>query len=38
VDKREIKDFPKLPSITSFIRKASAEILAFAGKEKMPQK
>jgi len=25
-DKREIKDFPKLPSATSFIRKSLAEI------------
>ena len=25
-DKREIKDFPKLPSATSFIRKTLAEI------------
>jgi len=27
VDKREIKDFPKLPSVTSFIRKPSGENL-----------
>ena len=26
-DKREIKDLPKLPSATSFIRKALAEML-----------
>ena len=38
MDKREITDFPKLPSTASFIRKPPAEILAFAAKEKMPQK
>jgi len=27
-DKKEIKDFPKLPSATSFIRKALYEMLA----------
>jgi len=27
-DKREIKDFPKLPSATSFIRKTLGEMLA----------
>ena len=27
-DKREIKDFPKLPSATSFIRKTLGEITA----------
>jgi len=25
-DKREIKDFPKLPSVTSFIRRTLAEM------------
>jgi hypothetical protein len=29
-DKREIKDFPKLPSATSFIRKTLAEIRELA--------
>ncbi len=28
-DKREIKDFPKLPSATSFIRKTLSEIVDF---------
>ena len=28
VDKREIKDFPKLPSATSFIRKSMKRILS----------
>jgi len=28
-DKREIKDFPKLPSATSFIRKTLAEMVRF---------
>jgi len=27
-DKREIKDFPKLPSATSFIRRTLSEMLA----------
>jgi len=31
-DKREIKDFPKLPSATSFIRKTLSEIVDFGGK------
>jgi len=38
VDKREIRDFSKLPSTASSIGRPLAEILAFAAKEKMPQK
>ena len=30
VDKKEIRDFPKLPSATSFIRKVLSEILRTA--------
>jgi len=30
-DKREIKDFPKLPSATSFIRNPLSEMLANVG-------
>jgi hypothetical protein len=31
-DKREIKDFPKLPSATSFIRETLSEMLALGDK------
>jgi len=34
-DKREIKDFPKLPSATSFIRRTLSEITLYLKKEKL---